>query len=221
MTGGDQADLPAEDALQHRADERIVRAAEDDRVDIRLAQRLAIGARLLDHGLRERESALDDRREVRGRDLGDGELAVLRGKRAQIRTALDGRRRRQHADPPTLGDRGRDLGLGLDHRDHLDAGRRAQFPGDFQPGPGRRVAGDDDQFRPPVEQKADVSLDALFELRGGLRPIREAGVVAEVEEVLLGQGDEALVQDREAADAGVKDGNRQRCVAGRGHAAGV
>src|SRR5882757_7714741 len=41
MTRGDQPDVPPEHALQHRSDERVVRAAEDHRVDLRPLQRLA------------------------------------------------------------------------------------------------------------------------------------------------------------------------------------
>ena len=43
-------------------------------------------------------------------------------------------------------------------------------------------------------------------------PYGKRRVVAEVEVVLLGQRDEALVQHGEPADAGVEDGDRQRSV---------
>jgi hypothetical protein len=41
------------------------------------------------------------------------------------------------------------------------------------------------------------------------------GVVAEVEEILLGQRDQALVQNREPADARVQDGDREVWGGGR------
>ena len=95
-----EANVAAQDPLQERAHERIVGAAEDHGVDVRAVQRRAVGADVVHHRLGEREAALDDRREVGRRDLGDVEPAVLLGERAQVGAALDGRRRREHADPP-------------------------------------------------------------------------------------------------------------------------
>ena len=67
LAGRDQRDAAAEHALEHRAHERVVRAAEDHRVDARLAQRLAVAAHGVDDLLVEREAGLDDRRELRAR----------------------------------------------------------------------------------------------------------------------------------------------------------
>ena len=55
--------------------------------------------------------------------------------------------------------------------------------------------------------------DAGAELPRLPRPVGEPGGVAEVDVVLLRQGDQALVQDGEAADAGVEHRDRQRGVA--------
>ena len=85
----------------------------------------------------------------------------------------------------------------------------------LEPGGGGRVAGDHDQLRAAVEQVGGVALDALAQLGVGLRAVGKARVVAEVEVVLLGQRDEALVQHGEPADAGVEDGDRQRRDLGR------
>ena len=220
VAGGHQAHVAAEEALQHRPHERIVRAAEDHRVDPGAPQRRAVGAHRLDDLLGEREAALDDRRQVRRRDLGHGELAVLAAERPQVGAAGDGRRGRQHADPARVGDRRGDLGLGLDHPDHLHPGLGAERPRRLEAGPGGGVAGDHDQLRAAVEQVRGVALDALAQLGLALRPVREARIVAEVDVVLLGQRHQALVQHGEPADAGVEDGDRQRRVGSGGvHAA--
>ena len=64
-------------------------------------------------------------------------------------------------------------------------------------------------FAPRSSRKRTLRAHALAQLFRGLRAVRELGVVAEVEEVLGGQRDEALVQDREAPDPGVEDRYRQ------------
>ena len=132
--------------------------------------------------------------------------------RPQVGAALDRRRGRQHADPARVGDRRGDLGLGLDHRDHLDPALAGHLARGLEPGAGGRVAGDHDQLRPPVEQEAGVALDALAQLVRCLRPVGKARVVAEVDVVLLGQRDQELVQHGEPADPGVEDGDRQRGI---------
>ena len=53
---GDDLDAAAEHPLQHRAHERVVRAAEDDRVDARLAQRRDVAAHDLEHVARRTAS---------------------------------------------------------------------------------------------------------------------------------------------------------------------
>ena len=54
---GDDLDAAAEHALEHRAHERVVGAAEDHRVDAGLAQRRDVAAHDLDDVLVEREAA--------------------------------------------------------------------------------------------------------------------------------------------------------------------
>ena len=90
--GRDDLDAAAEHPLEHRADQRVVRAAEDHRVDPRLAQRRDVAADGVLHPLVEREPALDDRREVRARD-GD------RGPRAGRPRRSPRRRRRCRPSP--------------------------------------------------------------------------------------------------------------------------
>ena len=68
--GEDERHVAAEDALQDRPDQRVVRAAEDDRVDAGLLQRLGGLAHCGDGRLAERIVALDQRHELRA---GDGD----------------------------------------------------------------------------------------------------------------------------------------------------
>src|SRR2546429_240521 len=60
-----QRDVAPERALEHRRHERVMGAAEDDRVDGGRAQWLAVRAHGVHHTLVEGETALDDRGEVR------------------------------------------------------------------------------------------------------------------------------------------------------------
>ena len=128
-----QADVAAEGALEHRRHQRVVGAAEDDGVDLGLAQRLAVGADHLHHALVEGETALDHGGERRGLDLGHGERPVRGGQRAAVGAAPDGRRGREHADLPVVGHGRRDLGLGLDHRHDLDPVLGGDLAGRLKP----------------------------------------------------------------------------------------
>ena len=72
------------------------------------------------------------------------ELAALAAERPQVGAAGDGRRGREDADPARVGDRRRDLGLGLDHR------RRTSTP---------RLGGD--RARPVSRPAAAAELQAI------------------------------------------------------------
>ena len=113
----------AEHALEHRAHERVVRAAEHDGVDPGGAQRLAVLADRVDHVLVEREAGLDDRRQVGARDRREPHERVGVGDRPRVRAALDGRRRGEQPDAAVAGRRHRLHGAGLDDAEHLDAER--------------------------------------------------------------------------------------------------
>ena len=72
------------------------------------------------------------------------------------------------------------------------------------------VAGDDDELHVPLlEEGADLAREATY-LRERPRPIREPGVVTEVDEILVRERDEAFVEDGQAAHARVEhpDGPR-------------
>ena len=65
---------------------------------------------------------------------------------------------------------------------------------------------------PRSEQQLGDPGDPLAQRRRVAAPVGEPGGVAEVDEVLLRQRDQALVEDGEAADAGVEHRHRQRRV---------
>ncbi len=175
-------------------------------------QRRAVGAHGVDDSLVEREAVLDDRRQVGRRDLGHLEPAALRLEGAVVGAGLDRRRSREDADAPAVGYRGGDLGLRLDHRDHLDAAlrgdRRAVSAPPRSPSCRRRRA---------TLRRARAGIGETSSTRcassPALRAVGKLGAVAEVEEVLLGQRDEALVKDGEAADSGVEHRDRKLAAA--------
>ena len=72
----DDLHTAAEHPLQHRPDQRVVRAAEDHRVHLRVAQRARVVAHRVDDLRVERRAALDQRHEPRAGDAGDGHERV-------------------------------------------------------------------------------------------------------------------------------------------------
>ena len=90
------------------ADQRVVRAAEDHRVDLAPASAARSRTRTISTTLSvEREAALDHRREVGSLDLGHGQGAMLAGERPQVGPAADRGGRREHADLAGAGERRR------------------------------------------------------------------------------------------------------------------
>ena len=144
----DQRDLRAEQPLQQRADERVVRATEDHGVDAGRAQRRAVAARELDVGLGDRGAGLADLGELRARDARQPHERVGGEHGALVGAAGDGRGRRQHADAPVVRARDGEVGLRADDADHVDA---MAARGDMQRqvvdrARRRRVARDDDEL---------------------------------------------------------------------------
>ena len=145
---------------------------------------------------------------------GDGGEAHARVEGADEGLVAAGGDRRlggEQADPAVAG--GADGGgrLGRDHADDRDAERGLERR---QRGRGGGVAGDDDQLHALA---LEVGGDLVGEPRDlGERPraVGEPRVVAEVDEVLVRHRDQALVENREAADAGVEDTDRPRVHAG-------
>jgi hypothetical protein len=93
-------------------------------------------------------------------------------------------------------------------RDHADHGHAELGLELGERGRRGRVARDDDELHAlRLEEGADLAREAP-QLRERARPVRETGAVAEVDEVLVRQRDEALVQDGEAAHARVEHPDR-------------
>ena len=159
------------------------------------------GGRLLG----ERVVALDQRHEPRARDREHVGARVERAHELLVAAARDGRLRREQADPAVARRLDGRVRLGRDHADdrHPELGLELG-----QRGRGRRVAGDDDQLDAlRLEEQADLAGEAA-QLVERARAVRQPGAVAEVDEVLVRERDEALVQHRQAAHARVEHADR-------------
>ena len=122
-----------------------------------------------------------------------------------VAAARDGRLRREQADPAVARRLHGRVRLGRDHADDGDAQLGLELR---QGGRGRRVAGDDDELDAlRLEVGADLAREAAH-LVERTRPVGQPRAVAEVDEVLVRQRDEALVQHRQAADARVEHADR-------------
>ena len=194
----------AEDALEHRADERVVRAAEDHRVDADLLER----SRVLADGGRElvvRPARLDHRNEPGARD---GEH---RGPRVEcpdhVRVAPASNRAlgREQADLPVSRRLHGRVRLGGQDAHHRNLQPLLQ---EWERGRGRRVARVHDQLDPgPLQVGGDLEREVPNLLRRS-RPVGAARAVAEVDEVLVRERHETVVQHREPARARVEDPDR-------------
>ena len=197
----DERDAATEDPLQDRADERVVRAAEDDRVHAGLLQRLGIRANRVRDLLAERIVRLDERHEPRAGDRNDLRAGIERANELDVSPARDRRLRREETDPAVP--RGEDSGVRLGRED-ADDGNRELALKIGERGCGRRVAGRDDELHALLlEVAGDLGREAP-DLVQRPRPVRQPRAVAEVDEVLVREGDQALVQDGEPAHAGVE-----------------
>ena len=187
-----------------------MRAAEDHGVDLRPLQRLAVGAHHLHHALLEREAALDHGGQVGGLHLRHRQGPVLMRERAEVGAAPHRGGRREHADLAGLGERRRrspPRGRSPP-RPRSPPRRRSPWrpPG---PADAAELQAITSSFAPRSSRKRRHLLDVIPKLLRAPRPVREAGVVAEVDVVLLGQRDEALVEHGEPADARVEHRDRQ------------
>ncbi len=129
----------------------------------------------------------------------------------RVPASLDRRLGREQADPAVP--RGLDGGVRL-RRDHADDRHRELFLQPRQRSRCRRVAGDEDELHVlPREVRPDLAREAA-DLLERPRPVRQARVVAEVDEVLVRHRDEALVEDGQAADSRVENSDGARIHAG-------
>ena len=195
-----------------------MRTAEDHGVDVRFAQRRAVGAYGLDDPVIEREALLDDRRQIGAGDARQCRRRERGRARRGRRLRSHRRGRREQADPPVARPLRGDPRFRLDDADHLDAERRREHPlaQRIQRRRARRVAGDDEQLARRASSNSAIWSAKLLELRGAALAVGKARGVAEVEEVLVRELDEQLLQDGQPADAGVEDGDRTLAGRARG-----
>ena len=204
----DERHVAAEDTLQDGTDQRVVRAAEDDRVDSGRLQRLRVLTDGLDGSRAVRVVALDERHERRARDRHDLDAGVERAKQRDVPARGDRGFRREQADAAVARRLHGGVRLG---RDHADDGNGELGLEIRQGSRGRGVARDDDQLDAvPLEPGSDLEREPP-DLGQRARAVRESRCVAEIHEVLVRQRDEQLVQDGEPAHARVEDADRT-CV---------
>ena len=222
----DHRDAVAGHRLDHRPEQRVVGAAQEERVDPgrrreredELAARVALAEERrerfahggLDLGPGE-EARLDHRHERRGGVLVDLDGRVLLLDRLEVGVRADGGRGRDHADPPDPGRQGGRGGAGPDHAEDRQRVAPAQVG---QGDRGRRVAGDDHGLDVALDEPVEGLPGEREDLVVGPRAVRRAGVVAEVDRRFAGQPADDLAQDRQSADPGVEhaDGSRVRHV---------
>ncbi len=194
----------AEGSLEHPPDHRVVRTAEDDRVDVLLLER----RRVLAHRrveLLPDDAGLDQRHEPRARDRDDPRAGVERMHDLLVAAARHGRLGREQADPPVPRRLHGRVRLGDEHADDRHPQRLLQRR---QRRRGGRVAGRDDQLYPLLLEIRRNLEGKAPDLTVRPRPVRTAGAVSQIEEVLVRKRDEALVQDGEPAGARIEDPDR-------------
>ena len=144
------------------------------------------------------ESLIGETRAGDGQHLGTG---VERAHELLIPTTRDSRLSREQSNQAVSGRLDGRVCLRRDHSDN----RHCQLGLELgQRGRRRRVAGDDDELDPlRLEEQADLAGEAP-QLCKRARAIREPRAVAEVDEVLVRERDEALVQHGQPPDAGIE-----------------
>ena len=180
----DQADRGPDGASDDTLDQRIVRAAEYERVDTGAPKRREIILRNESQRLVLQHSFLDERNEQRARLRGDDGGIVDVMERALVRARPNRAESADDTDASRRGCADRGTRAGLD-----DAGNRELEPvaQRLDRVRGRRVAGDDDVLYALVFEKGR-DLDRVTDdgLRA-LRTVRNASGVAEVDDVLVRQ----------------------------------
>ena len=190
-----------------------MRAAEDDGVAAGLLQR----ERVFAHGVDRVLARLDQRDEPRRRNGGEVNPGVEGADEELVPPRRDRRLRREEADGPVPRRLHRGVCLGRDDADDGNLERLLQVR---EGGRGRAVARDHDELH---AEALEVAADLVREsphLVERTRAVRQARVVAEIDEVLVRRGHEALVEHCEATDSGVEHADRPRvhgAILGRGY----
>src|SRR6266511_183995 len=200
----DQSRRPPEDTLEHRPDERVMRAPEDDRVHTLVLER----TRVLSHRRVDflgGGTRFDQGHEARTGGCDDLCAGVERAYRLRVAAARHRRLGGQHPDPAVAGRLHGRVCLGSEHADDRDGEPLLEL----RQGCGRGgVARGHDQLHAGV---LEISRDLVREALDSLPRARAVGTtraVAEVDEVLVRQRDETLMKDGEASCPGVEDADR-------------
>ena len=207
LCGEHERDVATEHALEDRADQRVMRAAEDDRVDTCLFQRCRILAHCFLRLLAVRVVPFNERHETGARDREELDACIECVDQLRVAAGVDGALRREQADPPVARSLHGRMHLRRQHGDDRNSKRLLQLR---QRGRGRGVASDDDQLHIlRLEEETDLAREPAYLLEPP-RAVWEARMIAEINEVLMRHRDKALVEDREPADARVEyaDGPR-------------
>ena len=211
----DDADAVGQVLQDFRHQQRVVRAAKDDGVNLRVEMHQLVDALLHEivgtggvglvvlyqrHPERTGDTADDDVRE----QLLDFHVVAL---------ALDGTLSSQDAYMAALGQRTYHLGRRADDAKDAAVG----IPSwqvvllDGAQGLGRRrVTAEDDQMAPLLEESLHGLARKLIDDIEGTRTVRRTGIVAEVQVVVLGKQLADAVQDGQSAIAAVEDADRPR-----------
>src|SRR5205085_5261808 len=202
----------AEDALEDRPDQGGVRAAENDRVDARLLQRRGVFAHRIGRLHAEGIVALYQGNEPRARNLQELRAGIERVHELAVAAGLHRPLGREQADPAVPRRLHGGVSLWGDHAHD----RNVELFLQLRQGRGRgRVACvDDELYAALLQERADLAREPAY-VGERLRAVREPRMVAEVDEVLVRHGYEALVQDGQAAHARVEDAHRPRIHAAR------
>src|SRR5262249_2894542 len=139
----DERHVAAEHALEDRTDQRIVRAAEDDRVDTSVLQRRRVLTHRALRGLSVWIVAFDERHEPWTRDRDAGDARVERVDELGAPPAVYSALRREQADATVARRLHGGMRLRRDDADHRHAQLLLQLR---ERGRGRGVARDDDQL---------------------------------------------------------------------------
>ena len=132
---------------------------------------------------------------------------VERADELRVAAAGDGRLGGEEADPAVA--RREDGGMRLRGEDADHGHGELKLEIRERRGRGRVAGGDDELDAAALEVARDLGGEPT-DLLEGTGPVREAGAVAEVDEILVRERDEALVQDGQPAHARVEDADRAR-----------
>jgi hypothetical protein len=196
-------DVGGRDAAQHRLDERVVGAAEDKDVGIVGLGRK--GVRQIDLCNLDRHRMIDPsffnkRHKERTSFLSYNYISSFQ--RAAVGVAGGGRFGADHDNLTIKAGRGRGRGAGFDYANDLDV--RSSF--DFREGKGRSgIAGDDKKLGAMRLEVANRSNCVMGDSGGGLGSVGQAGCVAEIEIVGVGNAMKKCRKNCEAAYAGIED----------------